>query len=308
MRNRLFWLGLASLLVAVVAGTVWLVVVAHRPQPPTFVLRDKRDPSKALAVYADAAILKQYRLSPEKFEAASQAFIFDKTIACAMVETFFPDENTARRERAARSLKDFESRFNITVEDFLKIVKTTRNEEWTFLPDGSHRVEKSPSPTDKDSSVAANKITQEEAEATFTRNTGIAWPDAAGGIRFDEKRDGFFGDGQFYIVFTVSEETLKKWLDASPPWGKRWLQGPIPADVGHRCGFGFESPHGWSEMKDGSKEYSGGAPVILAILNSRGVWYDARDRSPSGSNRWYNADVLIVAPKTAVDRYCSWDM
>jgi hypothetical protein len=156
-------------------------------------------------------------------------------------------------------------------------------------------------------STEAHIITQEEAIAAFTRDTGIAWPDSARSVRFDEDRVSLLGDGQFYILFTVPRELLETWLNVPPPWGtKRWLPGPIPPDIGHNCGFGF-ALHGYTMDKDGMKEYAGGAPEIMEVLTSKTVRYVARDRSPTDSTPWYNGNLLILDSETGVVRYSSWD-
>jgi hypothetical protein len=326
MRKHFFLVNLISFVIAAVAVFAYLLTFANQRQPLTIIIPDDKNPSEAVAIYVDPAILKRHNLSAEQFKAAFCEFSdgICELFVISAIEAFLPDENPHEaKERETRFRSSFASRYGLTVDVFATIAKTVRVEFWTVHHDGTHTVRESFSfknlylsepvaSIGRENATASRTvapISPESARATFTRDTGIAWPGSASDIRFDENRVGLLGDGTFYIVFTVSPDMLKAWLAAPPPWGgKRWLPGPIPADVGCHCGFGFERPHGWSENKDGSREYSGGAPEILKILNSTSVRYAARDRSRAGSSPWYNGDLLIIDPKTGVVRYCSWDM
>jgi hypothetical protein len=156
--------------------------------------------------------------------------------------------------------------------------------------------------------ISTSPISLEQAKAAFTRGTGIAWPEAAGDIHFDEQRAPFFGDGQFYVVFCVPPDVLRKWLDLNAPWGmSQWTPGPVSVEAGCHCGFGHRGPGGWQQIEGGPKQYSGGDPEILAILNSKDIRWAARDRGPQ-RNPWYNGDLLILDPQTNTVRYCCWDM
>jgi hypothetical protein len=326
MRKHSFLVDLASFAIATVAVLACLFTFANQRQPLTIIIPDDKNPSEAMAVYVDPAVLKQHNLSEETFRAAFCEFSdgICELLLISAIEAFLPDENPHEaKERDTRFRSRFESRYGLTVEAFAKIVDTIRIELWTVHSNGTHTVTQSLSfknreasetaastgPTETRTFVTVAPTGPEEAKATFARDTGIAWPGSASDVRFDEKRVAMLGDGVFYVVFTVSPDVLHAWLRASPPWGgKRWLLGPIPADIGCHCGFGFERPRGWSAKEGGPKEYEGGAPEVLKILNSKSVRYAVRDRSPAGSSPWYNGDLLIIDPKTGVVRYCSWDM
>ena len=295
-----------------------------------FVIYDDKNPGEALAVYLDSRALRKHNVSAEKFEVAFRALpdLLTEVLANALAEAIVGPSEGKRDQKASSRAAQYELRFGLTEVAFQEILETARMEDWVVNPDGTHTVKKIWSPKasmsqnqnvlagGKSSDVLSSQdeekldfyvppTTLEQAQVTFTEDTGITWPDLASDVKFDENRVPLLGDGSFYVVFTVPPKLLQSWLESQPPWEvKEWLQGPVPAEVGCHCGFGFQSPHGWSAVEGGPKEYSGGAAEILEILKSEAVRYVARNRGPKG-NPWYNGDLLILDPRTGVVRYCS---
>jgi hypothetical protein len=336
MAKRSLQLGAALLAVSGAVATFYLLGLPRQPQSQAsmFVVRDERSPGEALAVYPDAALLKKHAVSIEQFEAAFRAHAdaVAKAIAQAFAETFAEPSEAQREHQPDPASAQDVTQFGMTSEAFREILETTRIERWAIHADGTHTViedlrsAKSPArPSDSvsadnkpsgspsagqrdewDLSIAATTV--EQAKRTFSTRTGIAWPDGARDVRFDENRAPLLGDGVFYIVFTVPSHVMKGWLDAAGPWGtKEWSRGPIPVEVACHCGFGHRSPDGWRQTEDGLEEYSGGAPEILAVLESEHVRYAALDRGAAGKP-WYNGELLILDPTTGIVRYCRWDM
>jgi hypothetical protein len=333
MRKRLIQLSTALLAMAGIAALVYCFLgFPSQSQPPMFVVYDDRHPGEAVAVYPDPAILKKHHISPERFEAAYRAVLegVAEAIGSALADMFLEPSEKKQNQQTSSAAEYDETRFGFTREAFREVFDTTRVELWALHADGTHTVKeevlpkqsaqqdrgaanKEPSDTtssqkEPTGSLSVSPTTMERAKEKFAKDTGIAWPDSASDVHFDEQRVPFLGDGDFYVVFTVPHALLIIWMNAPPPWGgEHWLQGPIPPEIGYHCGFGFKSPSGWSAKRDGSKEYSGGAPEILEPLKSKAVRYVARDRAPEG-NPWYNGDLLILDAKTGTVRYCSWDM
>lgn len=306
MRRRLIQFGATLLAIAAIVGLVYLFGLSGQTPSPMFVVYDKNHPNEALAVYPDSRVLKKHNVSADKFEAAFRAQLdaVGEAIAQALSEMFSSEPSEQRQNK--QSAKYDESRFGLTSEAFQELLETTRMERWAVHSDGTHTVMEELSgkkstlrkhdsalPSGKSLDEAHSKkegiwqlsippTTLEEARKTFSKNTGITWPNLADDVHFDEDRVPLLGDGLFYIVFTVPPKSIQVWLESPPPWDmKRWLHGPIPPEVGSHCGFGFQRPSGWSTKKDGSKEYVGGAPEILEILKSKAVWYVARNRGPT---------------------------
>lgn len=335
MQKRLIQISAALLAVAAVVGVIYLLGFfdLSQAEPPMFVVYDDKRPGEALAVYPDPTLLKKHHVSAETFEAAFRAELnaVGEAIGKVLAELFV-DPSEQQNPKASSTTEQDEARFGITSEAYQEICEATRMEVWALHADGTHTVKEQlpqrtrapqkhgdllPQRKSADGSLPQDKgtwhistppTTLEAAKKTFTKNTGIAWPDNARDVHFDENRVPLLGDGLFYVVFTVPSKLLKAWLEFPPPWeGKTWSQGPIPAEVGCHCGFGFQSPNGWCAREGGPKEYSGGATEILEILKCKDVRYAARDRGPAG-NPWYNGDLLILDARTGAIRYCSWDM
>lgn len=151
------------------------------------------------------------------------------------------------------------------------------------------------------------KATLKGVQADFIKHTGFTWPDGAEDVKFADSHGGFFGDGVLYLVMKVSPKLVEQWLASPPPWKEEggWETGPIPPDVGMHTGFTSERPRGTSQAPGKPKEYSGGSPEILAVLQSREIRYVARNRNASPP--WYNGDLLILDPQTGIVRYSRWD-
>jgi hypothetical protein len=323
MWKRWLQLGAALLVGAGIAWLIYLVGFSRRAEWPRFIVWDYNRSGEAVAVYLNPRVLKKYDVSPKEFEAAYRAFTDGaaKAIAAALAEMFFePSKGTQDRQTESQAEQD-ELPFKITPAAFREILESARIECWAVKADGTYTVTEELHPKagvsqDQSPALRGGKsgvrfsvppTTLEEAKRTFARDTGITWPDVARDVRFDEHRVPLLGDGVFYVVFNVPPKLMQEWLDLPPPWKrKEWLAGPIPVEVGCNCGFGFESPSGWSAKEGGPKEYSGGASEVLAILKSKAVRYVARDRGPTG-NPWYSGDLLILDPETGTVRYCSWD-
>ena len=102
----------------------------------------------------------------------------------------------------------------------------------------------------------------DEAKKTFTKDTGIAWPDEASNIQFNERGHVMGPYGDFYVMFSLPPEVLKKWLRSEAPWAKKaWLRGPVPPEV-----------------------YAYDDHEIVPVLKSEEVWHSARDRMPTRSS------------------------
>lgn len=324
MRKRSFQLGLVVLAVLVGLGTAYLLRGQSHEEWPMFLVHDPANPSKALAVFVDPALLRKHDVSIDQFEKAFRdpASSLAVVLGIALAEAFgLPEEQEGvPQDGASREQKDIEFNSGLTAKAFLEIVEGSRFEEWECHADGTHTVKRAWSQNEQRSrttspktesqwSVSTAPATLSEAKETFNQETGITWPESASDIRFDEKRLPLLGDGEFYIVFNVPPEVLRTWLRSDAPWGeKAWTQGPIPAEIGTNCAFGYQGLRSYRAREDGQNEYSNGDPEIIAVMTSKDVWYAARARGPSKQQPWYNGDLLILDPRTCVVRYCRWDM
>jgi hypothetical protein len=138
----------------------------------------------------------------------------------------------------------------------------------------------------------------------FVKITGLGWPASAKVLAVDDDHGGFQGEGEFYLVFDASPETLKQWLARPAPWRATWQQGPVPHDIAGHCGFGFRN--GGTLDADAEARYAEGWDHVRALLTSKNIWYVARERCCE-SLRWHNGELLAVEPGTGRVWLSSWD-
>jgi hypothetical protein len=121
---------------------------------------------------------------------------------------------------------------------------------------------------------------------------------------YGDTHSGFLGDGERYLVADVGPKVVERWLSDEPPWGNAdWKPGPVPAEIGFHCSFGFKGLSVTTSVT--SAEYHG-PTELTRILSSRNVSYAARARGPQ-SMRWHNGDLLILEPQSGALWLSSWD-
>lgn len=154
---------------------------------------------------------------------------------------------------------------------------------------------------------ADRKINKDEAIKTFSRLTGIQWDDSFSVIGFKDTHGGFLGDGEFAVVVCMSKKKLAAVLESPPPWGDKWLTGPVKGEIGFHCAFIYpHSPGTSTDRETGISEYSGGDPEVRDVLSSKSTKYCAKHRGPD-SMPWHNGNIMVVVPDKNEVWLSVWD-
>lgn len=137
--------------------------------------------------------------------------------------------------------------------------------------------------------------------AEFKQSTGLTLPASASIVSSGDVSLDFLGDGEFYLVFEVDQETLKQWLDEPPPWEQiEWKQGPVSNDIGWHCGFGASGMS--ADSAGGGPDHNISKLQVEQVLSSEQVRYVARDSAP----QWEMGQILILDLEHSRVWYSSW--
>ncbi len=149
--------------------------------------------------------------------------------------------------------------------------------------------------------------TVENPDIEFTQLTDLEWPKNTRVITVADTHGGFFGDGEFYLVFDSDQEILEEWLSNTPPWEvDKWKSGPVPPEIGAKASFGTEGV-GTSSANGGPTEYWGDEQLIQ-LLNSDSILYAAKERCCGPESLYFhNGNLLIIDLEAQMVWLSVWD-
>lgn len=113
----------------------------------------------------------------------------------------------------------------------------------------------------------------------FHESSEIMMPLDANIILSCDDHGGFHWEGEYYIVFSTSNENISSYLDVSL-WDLSWSKGPVPEDIRHTA------------LADNFSD----------IFESSEIFYVVQ-----GHHQFYNGRLMVIDPSQSKVFYSQWD-